>query len=222
MPTLGLNPDPQLWLSSLITIMNDIRRNGMTQATFFPYRQQWWPANNEIWNVVFEHNFDYILRLDDDIWDVPTDGFSKLLQADKDVIGAAYPARRFPYLVNALNMLSEGNIAETFNSDKLFMKPIQSYAYEGAEPEACDLIGFGMTLIKVEPFLFAERPMYRGLEICPDDSWFAQVCKDLKIQQWCHWGVRLKHAHVTFENAGHLFNADVLAYQEKKEEVLAK
>lgn len=212
---MGVNPNPQEWLSSFITILNNLNREKLGHATFFPFGMNWWESNNEAWNIAFQHGFDYILRLDDDIWDVPQDALSKLLAADKDIIGAAYPARRFPYRVSALNLITkDDNIAETFNSPNTFMQCLQTYAYEGQEPETCDLVGFGMTLIKVSSFKFCERPMYRGVQICPDDSWLAQVCKENGIQQWVHWGVRLKHRHVTFENAGHLFNADLLAYSD--------
>lgn len=210
-PTLGLDPDPDRWLNSLMKILNDVRRNGFTHAIFCPYRQNWWPANNEIWDAAFTNKFDYILRIDDDIHGVPYDGFTKLLEADKVVIGAAYPNRRFPYTVQAmLRRDPSRSLIETFNKNEQTLESVQFHGYTGTDIEQVDLIGFGMTLIKVAPFKYMERPMYKGDEICPDDSYFAQICLDNNIPQYVHWGVRLKHAHVTFANSGHLFNADVL------------
>lgn len=209
-PTLGLDPDPDRWLNSLVKILNNVRKEGFTHAIFCPYRVGWWQANNSIWDAAFENKFDYILRIDDDIHGVPYDAFSKLLAADKDVIGAAYCNRRFPYTVAALIRNEQKSIIDIFRGDALSMQAVQWHGYKGTGVERVELIGFGMTLIKVRPFRFLERPIYKGDEVCPDDSYFAQICLDNEIEQYVHWGVRLKHAHVTFANAGFLYNADVL------------
>ncbi len=211
MPTLGLDPDPDRWLNSLLKILNAVRRTGMTHAVFCPYRQSWWPANNEIWDVAFREKFDYILRIDDDIHGVASEAFEKLLAADKDVIGAAYPNRRFPYTVCALIRRDpEIDFIKGFSLNHMNLQSIQFHGYEGKAIEQVELIGFGMTLIKVAAFKWLERPMYKGDEVCPDDSYFAQICLDNGIKQYVHWGVRINHAHVTFHNSGHLYNADIL------------
>jgi len=210
-PTLGLNPDPDIWLNSLIRILNGFRRENFTHAVFCPYKQLWWQANNLIWDCAFSEKFDYILRIDDDIHGVPDDAVSMLLNANKDVIGAAYCNQRYPYTVNAMVRSADDTFANIYKgSTKAYVQSVQWHGYEGTGVEHVELIGFGMTLIKVAPFKFLERPMYKGEEDCPDDSYFAQVCLDNKIEQFVHWGVRLKHRHVTFQNAGHLYNADTL------------
>ena len=210
-PTLGLHPDPDMWLNSLIKCLNGFRREGFTHAVFCPYRQTWWPANNLIWDCAFSEKFDYILRIDDDIHGVPDDAISKLLEADKDVIGAAYPLRRYPYTVAAMVRSADVPFAEIYKgTPKAFVQSVQFHGYEGQDIQQVELIGFGLTLIKVAPFKWLERPMYKGEEDCPDDSYFAQVCADNGIKQYVHWGVRCKHAHLTFQNSGHLYNADTL------------
>ncbi len=212
-PTLGIDPDPDRWLNSLIKVMNNCRREGFTHALYAPYRQLWWEANNNIWDIAFSNKFDYILRIDDDVHGIPYDAFSKLLHADKDVIGAAYPNRRFPYTVQAMVRsleVSDKSFIDMFQENMLGLQSIQFHGYKGDNVQQVELIGFGMTLIKVAPFKYMERPMYKGEEVCPDDSYFAQICLDNNIKQFVHWGVRIKHAHVTFANSGHLYNADVL------------
>lgn len=220
-PTLGLNPNPQEWLSSLITILNNVRREGFAHATYFPYRQLWWEANNSIWDTAFTHKFDYILRIDDDIWNVPQDAFTKLLAADKDVVGAAYCNQRFPYNVQALVKTEDLDLINGVEEGKRTLKPVQGYGYSGEDVQKVDLVGFGMTLIRVQAFRFCSRPMYKGEEVCPDDSYFAQVCAYEHVEQFVHFGVRINHRHVTMDNAGHLYNADVLAVaaaQQKEKE----
>ena len=215
-PTMGINPDPQEWLSSLINIFNSIQRCELERATFFPYKQLWWEANNQIWDVAFEHCFDYILRIDDDIHGVPQDAFENLFFEDKEVIGAAYPNRRFPYRIQALNKVNKDLSLLKMDNN---LDAVNGYFIEPNKVIPVDLVGFGMTLIKVSPFRYLDRPMYKKEheEICPDDSYFAQICLDNQIQQYVHTGVQLKHRHVSFANAGHLFNADVLEHGEKEQ-----
>lgn len=211
-PTVrGIDPDPDRWLNSLIKIFNNCRREGFAHALFAPYQETWWPANNKIWECAFSCKFDYILRIDDDVHGVPDDAFSQLLSANKTVIGAAYPNRRFPYMVQAMVKTDpEKSFVESFNHDAGYLQSVQFHGYMGQHIQQVDLIGFGLTLIKVAPFKLLDRPMYKGTEVCPDDSYFAQVCADNKIPQYVHWGVRVKHAHVTFANAGFLYNADLI------------
>lgn len=221
-PTLGIDPDPDRWLNSLMKILNNARREGFAHAIFCPYRQLWWDANNQIWDCAFSNGFDYILRIDDDVSVVGDDDLSILLAAEKDVIGAAYANRRFPYNVQALVRTTEDSLIDGFQSDKCTLKPVQNFAYPNKDIQKVDLIGFGMTLIKVAPFKFLERPMYKGTETCPDDSYFAQICLDNKIEQFVHYGVQIKHAHVTLQNAGHLYNADLIEMAARHKEEKAE
>lgn len=216
-PTLsGINPDPALWLNTLLLIVAGVRKAGFDYAVFCPYRLGWWPANNQIWDIALSKQFDYILRLDDDVHGGNPDDFTKLYEADKDVIGAAYPARRFPYKVCALMKTTQESLVESDKKANLTLEAAQPFGYKGDEIQEVDLIGFGMTLIRVLPFKYIPRPIYKGVEECNDDSYFAQLCKEYGIKQYVHWGVRLKHQHVTLENAGHLFNADVLQEAERQ------
>ncbi len=204
-PTLGLDPDPNRWLVTLLRITNGIRKAGMSHACFFPYRENWWNSNNMIWNVAFQGEFDWILRCDDDVWGAAPDAFQKLLDADKDVIGASYPVRQFPYAMCAFKRQSpDDSIVEIWKTENRS----GLLSVQGRGVQECDLVGFGMTLIKVEPFLMLERPIYKGQEVCPDDTYFAQLCYDNGIKQHVHMDVQLCHREVTPHNRMYLFNAD--------------
>lgn len=201
-PTLGLDPDPTKWLDSLLKIQNEIRKAGMSQGFLAPYRMQWWPANNEIWNTALEYDFDYILRIDDDIWGVPDDAFKRLLEADKDVIGAAYPMRQYPFSMCALKRTENVSLIEIAKHN---LEMTSEVSGEGIIP--VDLIGFGMTLIKMDKFKSWERPVYRMPQECPDDTYFAQKCLEAGIQQYVHMDVKIGHREVTPANRIYLFNA---------------
>ena len=197
-PTCGLDPDPSRWLDSLMKIQNQIRAMGMTQAFLAPYRMSWAQANNQIWDTAIRFDFDYVLRMDDDIWGVPDNAVQMLTQDDKDVIGAAYPSRHFPHVWCALNQSSEPgphpmNLIDIAKHDMLELKEIEET--EGVHP--VDMVGFGMTLIKVEPFKSATKPMFSEIEGVPDDTIFAQLCRLMGIQQYVHMDVRLNHREIT-------------------------
>ena len=203
-PTLGIDSDPNKWLKSYLNVLNDIRSRGLTHAPMFCYRSTWFEAMNKIFNIAFSHGFDYILRMDDDVWGVGLDYFSKLYDADKDVIGALYPIRYFPYVYAALNLVDqEKDIIKAYGYKESNFKEVQ-----GTGIQKVDLIGMGMTLIKVKPFMLIERPLFPDKELCPDDTYFAYICRKNKIDQHVHMECRMAHRDVTPMNRIYLMNAD--------------
>lgn len=206
-PTLGLDPNPDRWLVSLIATLVNIRKNRMGFMVHCPYRMSWWPANNQIWDIAFNNDFDYILRMDDDVWAIPPDAFTRLVNYDKPVVGIAYPLRHFPYSIAAMNRNNKtASIIDChINGDK---DPGSMQEVAGTGLQKAELVGMGFTLIRVDDFRQIERPMFKGTEVCPDDSYFAQVCLDNGIQQWVDMDIRAAHREVTPANRGYLFNSD--------------
>ena len=194
-PTGGLDPDPSRWLDSLIRIQNQIRALGMGQAFLAPYRMTWDKANNQIWDVAMKYDFDYILRIDDDVHSVPDDAVLKLIQADKDVIGAAYRSRHLPHVWCALNRTDDRT--KTLVQIASEGLPVLEEA-TGEGVQRVDQIGFGMTLIKVAPFKQIPQPMFVGCcaEV-PDDTVFADVCASNGIHQYVHMDVKLWHRDIS-------------------------
>lgn len=224
-PTLGLPADPHQYVDScLLRVVNQIQALKMGLAYFPTYRQLWHQANNMAWNLAFQHGFEYILRIDDDIHNVPDDAVKKLIEANKDVIGAAYPNRRWPFFTAAMNRTKDLSLIEICLSRDESAKCLQYVTEDDPKREGerenaivpCDLVGFGMTLIKTEKFRPLARPIYLGNEDVPDDTYLAQLCLDNGIRQYVHFGVRVSHAHVDYSNNGFLFNAGL--YQRQKAE----
>lgn len=205
MPTSGINPNPHLWLKSYLNIINDIRSNGFTHANLFPYRMTWFAAMNQIFDVAFAHGFDYILRIDDDVWGHGDKYFSRLYEAQKDVIGACYVTRYFPYALAALNRVSQDvDLIKAYENKNDFLKEAS-----GRGIQQVDLVGFGMTLIRVAAFRLVPRPLFpEDGEICPDDTYFAKVCLDNGIKQYVDMDMPLAHQHVTILNRMYLLNSD--------------
>lgn len=218
-PTLGLDPDPLKYQASLLNVINQIQAKQMGLSYLPVYRNTWWPSNNLAWDLAFKHHFEYILRIDDDMHSIPDDAVEKLLTADKDVIGAAYPNRRWPFFPAAMNRTKDLSLIEICLKSDRCLKYVQGL--EAGEIVPCDIVGFGMTLIKTEKFKLMPRPIYLGNEDVPDDTYFAQLCLDNGIQQYVHFGVKVSHAHVDFNNNGYLYSAGVyekLNKQKKEKE----
>ncbi len=196
--------EPDHWLRSFLAIIANVRQLGWTYAPYFPQRKTWEQAGNMMFDIAFENEFTYILRLDDDIWGIGLDYVTKLYQADKDVIGACYATRYYPYVLAALNKVDkETDILQLWNTQNQGLKEA-----EGQGVQEVDQIGFGMTLIKVEPFKLMERPIFPKDMSCPDDTWFAHVCAKNNIKQYVNMDLNMCHRHVTCFNRKYLNNAE--------------
>lgn len=203
-PTMGIDPDPNKWLKSYLNVLNDIRSRGFTHAPMFIYKDTWFSAMNKVFNTAFAYDFDYILRMDDDVWGIGGDYFSRLYDADKDVIGALYATRYFPYVYAALNRVNkEKSLIDAY--DKKDNALVES---TGKGIQKVELIGFGFTLIKVAPFRLVERPLFPKEEMCPDDTYFADICMKNNIEQYVDMDMRMAHREITPMNRVYLMNAD--------------
>lgn len=212
-PTVALHPDPHRYQESLIKIFNQIQAKEMGFGYLPAYRMSWWPAWNMAFDVAFAQGFEYILRFDDDIHQVPDDAIEKLLAADKEVIGGAYPIRYWPYFTAAMNRRNSKSLIEIYLTDDKCLEYVSpklpEQCQEGETPEIirADLLGFGLTLIKTEKFKQLTRPIFLGNEEVLDDTYFSQLCLDNDIKQYVHFGVKLTHDFVDYENNLYLFNA---------------
>ena len=196
-PTSALDPDPSRWLDSFIKIQNQIRALKMGQAFLAPYRMAWTAANNHIWENAIRFDFDYILRLDDDVHGVPDNAIEALLAADKDVIGAAYVSRHYPHKWCALNKSPEAkdkSLIDIAKNGECVLQEIQ----ENTGIHRVDLLGFGMTLIKVASFKGLNKPLFFDAgEDVPDDTIFAQLCNENGIEQYVNMDIKISHRDIS-------------------------
>jgi hypothetical protein len=142
--------------------------------------------------------------MDDDVWGIGGTYFSQLYDADKDVIGALYATRYFPYVYAALNRVDKTkDLLEAYEQKENFLEEAKGKGIQKVE-----LMGFGMTLIKVAPFKLVKRPLFPKEEICPDDTYFASICMKNNIEQFVHMNLKMAHREITPMNRVYLMNAD--------------
>jgi len=203
-PTMGLDPNPQQWLESFVIVLESLKNIGAHVGLTFPYRMPWEAANNMIFKNADEGGFDYVLRMDDDVWRVPQDAVQRLFAAQKPVIGAIYPMRHFPYSMTAFVKTQDVSLEDIF-LNKIF-------CFRMPDPptgvQRCDLVGNGLTLINMAAIKNIPRPIFANMRGCPDDTVFCQRCAEAGVEVYAHMDVQLWHRHITPHNNLYLNNAD--------------
>jgi hypothetical protein len=197
LPSMGFELEPEKWLGSFLGVYTELMNLGCHVGTAFPWRMPWEVANNLSFDLAREQHFDYIIRMDDDVWGYVAGGVTKLLKADVPVIGAAYPKRHYPYSWCAL--LKEKKSTSLIDSHKYQRGKFHAPSFESEGVVQVDLIGFGLTVIKVEAIKdFPMRPFTGMTEVnVPDDTWFCEMCENYGVPRYVHMDVRLHHREVT-------------------------
>jgi hypothetical protein len=96
-PTFGIHPNPNEWLASLLTVVDEFSQRGWKVNTYFPYRRPIIDAENEIANIAITNGCDYIFRMDDDVWGAQKGFVNKLIDANKEFVSGAMFTAGFPY-----------------------------------------------------------------------------------------------------------------------------
>jgi hypothetical protein len=143
-----------------------------------------------------KENYDYILRMDDDVWDVPDNAFDLLFSADKDMISAIMYASGFPYQQCALVKADKNRtLSEISSSNKGGLLEAKGV---GVTP--VDLVAMPFTLFKTELFKKIPEPWFVSDEKVPPDSYFCQKMLDNGLQPYAHFGVKVNHRGVNSGN----------------------
>ena len=163
---LGIPVSERICIESMMSLINLISHPGpvdillnINAATVIHL------ARNELVRKALEHNTEYVLFADSDQVYNP-DYHLKLIEADKDIIGAPITKRSIPYTLNISLQKENGTFAPVaeFPEDKIF--PI-------------DGIGMGFTLIKTKVFKEMKEPWFDFLTL-PND---VRLGEDLSF---CH------------------------------------
>jgi hypothetical protein len=193
------------WFTAFVEVWEQLRKkSGVQVGRFMPYRKPVHLADTLAVKEAFKGGFDYILRMDDDVWDIPPNAVDMLLAADKDFISAVMYANSFPYQMCAFTNKDKTktliDVAKG-NADTL-------YEVEGEGVQPVDLTAFPFTLWKVSMFTKIPEPWFVYDEGVPSDSYFCQKCLDNGVQPFVHKDIQVTHRGVTYWNRLYSFIAD--------------
>jgi len=185
------------WFLGFLNIWEQFRkRKNMDVGFYFPYRTPVHIADTEMVHEALKGNYDYILRMDDDIWDVPSDALERLLAADKDFISAVMYANSFPFqrcaLVKKDKSRSLVDIAKSSSNECFEING------EGIQP--VDLTAFPFVLWKTSLFKKIPEPWFVYEPHVPTDNYFCQKCLDHGVQPHVDMNLQVTHRGVTCWN----------------------
>jgi hypothetical protein len=168
----------------------------------FMYRRPVHMAEEDLARKAIDSGCTHLLLMDDDIYDVTSADFVKLLQADKDVIGGIMHASGFPYAMCAFRRY---DTSTTLVDQPILKGPARLYEIPPEQRvgiQKVDLIPFAFTMIKTDVFKKLKRPWFTCDNQAPTDSWFADSVLNAKMEYYAHFDVWLNHRGVRKDNQG--------------------
>lgn len=191
---------------------------GKFQAGYhFMHRKPVHMAEEALVDIARYNKCTHILFIDDDITDYTMEDLQRLIDADKDVIGGVMYASKFPYAMcvfrrydtdkKVIDMPSDNSMFRLYEVPCACPNPKCNFRLSHWDAKFCpvcggpvdnmiqkaDLIPFPFTLMKLSIFDKIKKPAFYCSNIYPTDSWFADKCREVGIQQYAHMGVRLNH-----------------------------
>lgn len=135
-------------------------------------------------NAARKHGATHFMSIDNDMI-FPPDGVNRLLEQDKDIIGATYNERRFP-LRSTVKLADE--------SGKLYSGDLSQYT----ETFPVYSLGLGFVLMKMSVFDKVKKPWFNSpLEendnFSTEDFYFFDKCQKAGIEIFCDPRIIVKH-----------------------------
>jgi len=190
------------WFLGFIEIQKQLSKHEVTY--YIPYRKPVHIVENIQGRKAIEGNFDYVLTMNDDIWDVPDNTVEKLIGANKDFISCVMYAHGFPYQRCAfLKENKEHSLIDIADKHISALKEVT-----GTGIIAVDFSSSPFTLIKTEVFRKIPQPWYEFTETVPSDNYFCQKMLDNGIQPYVDMDLQVTHRGITFWNRTQRFLAD--------------
>jgi glycosyltransferase involved in cell wall biosynthesis len=182
------------------------------------YHKLAWVADNEAVQYAMDNGYDYILRLDDDIYGIEFGDVKKLYNAQKYFITGLMPLGGPPYA----NVAFKKQYKEDNLIDIALMKSKGKFEEIDESLTGVQEVDFTATpfaLIKTETFNMIKRPKGEWFEYipkCPPDSIFCERLAEVGIPVYVHMDIRLSHKEVTPHNRLALSQAYLITgYKEK-------
>lgn len=148
-------------------------------------------ARNCIADIFLKKDYDYLLFLDDDHSGHSLEMVDELLRIDADIAAIKCYSRFFPYSSNLMDYSKNGTADYVPKDFK-------------CGHEQCDLVGFGMTLVKKSVFQKLPRPFFLGVNNFKEDNFFCGNAKSFGLKIVGCFDYLLTHAGIDDSNVNQL------------------
>ncbi len=194
------------WLGCFLKVWGEIlSRPEWKVELFMPYRTPRHIADIKAVRKAKELKSDYLLMMDDDIWDVPPGALEQLLKSDKDMISTVMYAHGFPYQRCAMVKKDKSRSLIDIAKNKKYTELLEVCEL-GVQP--VDFTAFPFTLFKMDLFDKLSEPWFEHTEEVPTDSYFCQKMLDNGLQPYVDMSIQVNHRGVTCWNRKHRLLAD--------------
>lgn len=175
-----------LTVMSLIDLLNNIEVPNALSVQIGGYKPH---GMNNLVKDALEVNATHLLNIDADMI-FPPDAFTRLLEADKDIVGVNYRQR--------------GNHTDQGQSISTVKFPGSGTLYRQVLPEdfpkelfECAAVGLGLTLIKMEVFDKLPFPWFHTTENLnlhsTEDIVFCKEAREKGFEVWCDPTIQMGH-----------------------------
>ena len=195
------------FFKAVMKFQADVIRSGKYRIGFATaYRQPTFLAQEEFAQLAVETDSDYLLIMDDDIWNPSLDYLNKLVNVDKDVVGGVFFSSADPGNLCAKRLIDKRKdmveLVSTKRDDVFAMYSVPTDEWHGLQ--RVHLISLGFILIKTRVFNKLRKPWFSAkLEKRFTDSVFCENCKKAGVDIYAHFGVWLNHRGITYETFPH-------------------
>ncbi len=161
-------------------------------------------ARNMIADYFLSKDFEYLLFLDDDHSGHTVEMLEVLFNTNAMVSGIKCYRKDFPYLPNLLDYSG--------NSEELVKYRVKDETTGILE---CDLVGFGMTLIKREVFNLMSKPYFIGKENQKEDNYFCDKLRERGVKLMGCFDYCLPHQGIGEKEAKELYDQEIQKVMER-------
>ena len=195
------------WFRSFLRFWEEIKlKKERMYGLYMPYRKSPALADNKAVEIAQAEKYDYILRIDDDVWDIPHFALEQLLDADKEYISATAFASGFPFQKCALVRINPNDTLISVTKKEGIDK-LREVDEDGIQP--CDLTSFSFVLWKMSLFEGLTKPYFELNDTPPHDSLFCQKLLDAGKQPYVHGGVKVTHRGISDANRAYLYASEM-------------
>lgn len=195
------------FVQALLKFHGDVIISGKYEIAFATtYRQAPFLAQEEFANLAIDSGSDYLLIMDDDIWNPSLKFLDKLVEADKEVVGGVFFSSADPGNLCAKRLIDDRkslvDLVSKDRNDVFAMYAVPTDQWVGLQQ--VHLLSLGFILINTKVFNKLRKPWFsHDLTKRFTDSVFCENCRKSGIDIYAHFDVMLNHRGITYDTFKH-------------------